>query len=150
MYEVVILLERPLADEDAQMVDDLYGEVERETHLHVLLPADEHDTTFVARATARFEGAAAHAATDASSAAAEGLDRTLARLRARNLDADGEVVGGDPLDALRDTVRTRGSEEVVIITRPHVLTETMRLDWTSKARRMLNVPLLHLLEHAEG
>src|SRR5690349_4200871 len=40
MYEVVLLSERALADSDARMIADLYGAVEDETHLHLLLPAE--------------------------------------------------------------------------------------------------------------
>ena len=37
--------------------------------------------------------------------------------------------------------------EAIILTRPHIVSEFFHLDWTSKARRRLGVPILHLLEH---
>ena len=37
--------------------------------------------------------------------------------------------------------------EAIILTRPHVVSEFFHLDWTSRARRKLGVPVLHLLEH---
>ena len=37
--------------------------------------------------------------------------------------------------------------EVIILTQPHVVAEFFHVDWTSKARRKLGVPVLHLLEH---
>ena len=37
--------------------------------------------------------------------------------------------------------------EVIILTRPHVVAEFFHVDWTSRARRKIGVPVLHLLEH---
>ena len=33
------------------------------------------------------------------------------------------------------------------MTRPHVIEEFLHIDWASKARRKLGVPVLHLVEH---
>ena len=37
--------------------------------------------------------------------------------------------------------------EAIILTRKHVIAEFFHVDWTSRARRKLGVPILHLLEH---
>ena len=37
--------------------------------------------------------------------------------------------------------------EAIILTRPHVVAEFFHVDWTSRARRKIGVPVLHLLEH---
>ena len=39
------------------------------------------------------------------------------------------------------------AREVIILTRPHVVAEFFHVDWTSRARRKIGVPVLHLLEH---
>ena len=39
------------------------------------------------------------------------------------------------------------ANEIIVMTRPHVVAELFHLDWTSRARRHLGVPILHLLEH---
>ena len=36
--------------------------------------------------------------------------------------------------------------EAIILTRPHVVAEFFHVDWTSRARRKIGVPVLHLLE----
>ena len=59
----------------------------------------------------------------------------------------GESVTADPIDALAAKVKDVGAAEVIVLTRPHVVAEFFHLDWTSKARRKLGVPVLHLLEH---
>ena len=43
--------------------------------------------------------------------------------------------------------RRSSAAEVIVLTRPHVVAEFFHLDWTSRARRKLGVPVLHLLEH---
>lgn len=169
MYEVILLAERALAESDARMIADIYGEVEATTHMHMLLPLQdilgpleieeeqERRSVFGIDVEAWVPGGPSlstsqraideQAGSDAETKAA--LERSLTRLRAYGIDVDGETVPHEPLDALRKLVAERQSEEVVILTRTHALSETFRTDWSSKARRHLNVPVLHLLEHSE-
>ena len=51
----------------------------------------------------------------------------------------------DALAALRG--RAVDGREAIILTRPHVVAEFFHVDWTSRARRKIGVPVLHLLEH---
>jgi hypothetical protein len=39
------------------------------------------------------------------------------------------------------------AQEVIILTRQHLVAEFFHLDWSASARRHLGVPVLHLLEH---
>src|SRR4051794_8908831 len=41
MYEVVVLVERPLAESDARELSDLYADAPEPIHLHVLLPTED-------------------------------------------------------------------------------------------------------------
>jgi hypothetical protein len=76
------------------------------------------------------------------------LDATIAALRAAGaVDPEGEVVSQPPIDALATKVSQVDGREAIILTRPHVVAEFFHLDWTSKARRKIGVPCLHLLEH---
>jgi putative NIF3 family GTP cyclohydrolase 1 type 2 len=171
MYEVVLLSERALADSDARMIADLYGAVEDETHLHLLLPAElaapldvegladeDRRVVFGVDVAAWVPGAPTVAAAErdllqrsaSDEDTREALERSLSRLRSHGLDVDGETVPHEPLDALRRVVNERQSNEVVILTRNHAISEMFRTDWAHKARRHLDVPVLHLLEHAEG
>ena len=78
---------------------------------------------------------------------ARDLQATLEALRAAGADADGEVVDDDPIDALTAAVAQVDGREAIILTRSHVVSEFFHLDWTSRARRKIGVPVLHLLEH---
>lgn len=57
--------------------------------------------------------------------------------------ASGEVVTQDPVTALEEQVRA-GAEEVVIVTTPHAVEDTLHRDWASVARERLGVPVLHV------
>ena len=67
-------------------------------------------------------------------------------LRATGSTANGELVTGDPIDALAAKIQEVDGREAIIFTEEHFVAELLRLDWTSKARRHLAVPVLHLME----
>lgn len=68
---------------------------------------------------------------------------TVTALQGLGWQADGHVVTGDPVAALEDEVRA-GAEEVVIVTAPHAIEDTLHRDWASVARQRLGVPVLHV------
>ena len=159
-YDVVLLLEQTLSSPDAQQVRSLHEEVEDPVHYHVLLPVED--------AAARVESAMGSiAASEVLASPAlvmdsdnlqqvqrELLDQARAdvtasveRLTRAGAQATGEIVSVDPIDALAAKVAEVGAAEAIILTRPHVVAEFFHLDWTSRARRRVGVPLLHLLEH---
>ena len=76
-----------------------------------------------------------------------GVDATVKAIEEAGGRAVGEPVTNDPIRALVAKVAEVDAREVIILTRPHVVSEFFHLDWTSPARRKLGVPVLHLLEH---
>ena len=72
---------------------------------------------------------------------------TLAALAEVGAIATGTVITEPPIDALAATIEHIDGREAIILTRPHVVAEFFHVDWTSRARRKLGVPVLHLLEH---
>jgi hypothetical protein len=75
------------------------------------------------------------------------LQVTLEALHSAGAEAEGEVVDDDPIEALAATVQAVDGREAIILTRPHVVSEFFHRDWSSRARRAIGVPVLHLLEH---
>jgi hypothetical protein len=159
-YDVVLLVEQPLSVLDAKQVRGLHEEVEDPVRYHLLLPVED--------AAARVESAMGSLAggemlaspipaldpADVQAVQRDLLDQArndvsecVKRILAAGGDATGEVVTIDPVDALIAKVKEVSAAEAIILTRPHVIAEFFHLDWTSRARRKLGVPVLHLLEH---
>lgn len=159
-YDVVLLVEKPLSVQDASQVRGLHEDVDDPVRYHVLLPVED--------AAARVETAMGSVASSEMLASpalvmddveleetqrellehsrAE-LSACLDRLHQTGADAGGEIVSIDPIDALAAKVSETDGREAIILTRPHVVSEFFHLDWTSRARRRIGVPVLHLLEH---
>ena len=85
---------------------------------------------------------------DCEERSATELTHTVAALEAAGATVGSStVVTEPPIDALAAKVTAVDGREAIILTRPHVVAEFFRLDWTSQARRKIGVPVLHLLEH---
>ncbi len=159
-YDVVLLVEQALSSQDARQVLSLHDELDDPVVYHVLLPLEN--------AAARIEASMGTLAggelmgnptlgmhevdveavrKDSQERSRRELDATLDALRAAGGTAEGKVVGDDPIDALAAEVTAVDGREAIILTRPHVVAEFFHLDWTSRARRKIGVPVLHLLEH---
>jgi hypothetical protein len=158
-YTVVLLVEQSLSNADATQVRSLHEGLEDEVRYHVLLPAVD--------AAARIEAAMGAVGSDnltgpripldpdavetvreeSERESTHDLEATLAALRAAGATADGAVVDDDPIAALSASVAELDGREAIILTRSHVVSEFFHVDWTSRARRKIGVPVLHLLEH---
>ena len=158
-YDVVLLVEQPFTAQDAINVTLLHEEIDEPVTYHVLLPVED--------ASARVESAigalggevwstpSVHVEQDdiaelrkeLLSNCREGVDATIKAIQDAGGHAVGDPVTIDPIQALARKVEEVGAAEVIILTRPHLVADFFHVDWTSKARRKLGVPVLHLLEH---
>ena len=161
-YTVVLLVEQALSNADAARVWSLHDELrdeDQQVRYHVLLPVGD--------AAARIEAAMGAVSGDTMTApripldpdtveavheeserrSSDELQATLAALKAAGATADGTIVDDDPIEALAAAVTEVDGREAIILTRSHVVSEFFHVDWTSRARRKIGVPVLHLLEH---
>ena len=159
-YNVVLLVEQALSNEDAAQVRSLHDEIDEPVVYHVLMPLED--------AAARIESAMGSLSAgevlaspamamhdvdleavrrDCQERSDSDLLATLDALRTAGGTAHGQVVGDPPIDALAAKVAEVDGREAIILTRPHVVAEFFHMDWTSRARRKIGVPVLHLLEH---
>ena len=159
-YDVVLLIEQELTEADAAQVRSLHEAIEDPVVYHVLLPLED--------AAARIEAAMGSLAAgevmaspamvmsdvdldavrrDCEERSDDELAHTLSALAAAGATATGQVVSDPPIDALAAKVTEVDGREAIILTRPHVVAEFFHVDWTSRARRSIGVPVLHLLEH---
>lgn len=162
MYHVIVLAEQAMSRGDAAEVVSLHESIEEQRQYHVLIPCE--DATARIEATLGTLGAnemlTSPPVFDASAEldlegmqheidehASQGVTASVTALRALGHQADGQFSCTDPIDSLDKLVRETQANEVIVMTRPHLVSEFFHLDWTSKARRRLGVPVLHLVEH---
>jgi hypothetical protein len=159
-YNVVLLVEQALTTRDAEQVRSLHSGLEQPVAYFVLQPIEDAAARVEAALGSLSAGEFAAAPMlvmndvdldevrkDAADRSNEALEQTLANLRATGAEATGAVSSKPPIDALTEAVAERDAQEAIILTRPHVVAEFFHVDWTSRARRKLGVPVLHLLEH---
>lgn len=159
-YDVVLLVEQALTAADARQVRSLHAEIEDQVVYHVLLPLEDAAARIEASLGTLGAGdlmaAPALAMNDVDIEAlrreceensSSDLNKTLAALLAAGGTAHGKVTSEPPVDALAALVSAVDAREAIILTRPHVVAEFFHVDWSSRARRKLGVPVLHLIEH---
>lgn len=156
MYDVTLLIERQLAALDADQVVALHEGLDEPVRYHLLLPVDTSASMLASSMSALGAGqimtisdadAIAEVQQELSSAGRAELEASAALLRERGHEVTATLTEDDPIDALTALVAETGSAEAIILTEPHVVREFLHLDWTSRAKRALDVPTLHLLEH---
>ena len=80
---------------------------------------------------------------DASRAAArERLDEVLTRLRDLGAEADGEVGDRDPVSAVRDAMRGRDVDEIIVSTLPKGISRWLGEDVPSRLQERVSVPVI--------
>ncbi len=162
VYDICLLVERPLSHVDAAEIVGLHEEWPWPVHYHVLVPMEDAAAYIEAALGTLAAGDVMAAAPlsvleeDAERAREEAMELSLrnceacvATLEHLGASADAEVVADDPVDRLARAVDERGSSEVIILTRAHLVAELFHTDWSHQARKRLGVPLLHLLAHRD-
>jgi hypothetical protein len=163
VYDVCLLVEQPLSHVDAQQVVALHASWTDPVHYHVILPLEDAAAhieaalgtiaagdVMAATPLSVLEEDAERARFEAVELSEQGCDQCVQTLTELGASADGEVVAGDPVERLSHIVTSRGSAEVIILTRPHLVAELFHTDWTHQARRHLGVPVLHMLAHRDS
>ncbi len=156
MYDVALLIERQLSDLDAEQVVALHEGLDDTVVYHLLLPVDT-SASMLASSMSALGGGQIMTIADAdmiadvqnelSSAGQAELDASAALLTSRSQQVTVTLTEDDPISALSDLVSETSSAEAIILTEPHIVREFLHVDWTSRAKRKLDVPTLHLLEH---
>lgn len=162
MYDVVVLVEQPVTHWDAHQIAALHRDAPDTVHYHVLMPVEDAasrvEATIGSLAASEVMGTAAlyldetdleRVHEEIRDASERALAQSISAFVEAGVRASGEVTALDPLERLATLVSERGSSEVVILTRPHLVAELLHLDWTHRARRRLSVPCLHLVAQSE-
>ena len=157
-YHVVLLVEENLTPDDAARVHSLHEGIAEPVAYHVLMPLADGPARvqaamgslgvpdLVPTAPVLPEIDPAEILAEAKEQTEDELTNAVAVLEATGATVAGELVTGDPIDALSAKISAVDGREAIILTEEHFVAELLRLDWTSRARRHLDVPVLHLME----
>jgi hypothetical protein len=83
-------------------------------------------------------------------AAQERLDRSLRALDVAGIEASGEVGDADPLQAIEDSLRTFGADEIIISTHPEGRSNWLEKGVVTGARKRFTVPITHVVVDLEA
>ena len=156
MYDVALLIERQLTELDADQIVALHEGLDEAVAYHILLPVESSTAVLSSSLSALGAGqfmpptepdVLAEVQREIRTAGQAELEASGGLLRTRAKDVSEKLTQDDPIIALIELVKKTSSAEVIILTEPHIVSEFLHLDWTSRARRKLDVPTLHLLEH---
>mgnify|MGYP003363442502 CR=1 FL=1 len=155
MFDVSLLIERQLNALDADQVVALHEGLDDTVRYHLLLPVENSSALLMSSMGALGgqvvpigePGAIADVQDSIDRAGQDELAASAALLGERGQEVTATMTEDDPIEALLALVKSTASSEVIILTEPHVVKEFLRIDWTSRAQRKLEVPSVHLLEH---
>lgn len=150
MYRILLLSEETLDDHDAVRIAELHGVEDVEVHL--LVPADAEHNRLIEALDEVALGRLRDALDDedptpqeAEQVAMHAVNESLAKLTAAGLTAHGSVTGSNPLPAALEAVRLDDSDEVIVVTPPHIVQTGLHRDWASRLRDQLKLPVLHVV-----
>src|SRR5699024_8832758 len=157
-YDVALLIERQINALDADQIVALHEQLadEQEVVYHLLLPIENSARTMMAAMTSLGGGQLVPLAEpenvnelerEIHTAGQDELEASSTLLRDRGQQVTSQLTEDDPVDALVAMVQSVRAAEVIILTRSHPVREFLHVDWSSRAKRKLDVPTLHLLEH---
>jgi len=156
MYDVALLIERQLSALDADQIVALHEGLDEPVTYHILLPVESSTAILSSSLSALGAGqfmpptepdVLAEVQREIKTAGQAELEASAALLRARTKNVTQQLTEDDPILAFAELVKATSSAEAIILTESHIVSEFFHLDWTSRARRKLDVPTLHLLEH---
>lgn len=151
MLTTVLLTEDALAEHDVQRVAHLHDP--EPVRVHVLVPVDTRHNRLVEALDDLALGRLRDAVSDSGEEPPEqarvralgDLERSVSALRVAGLEADGSLAGDDPVVDVVRVARDLDADEVIVITEPHLVEESLRRDWASRIRSELGRPVLHVV-----
>jgi hypothetical protein len=163
-YDVVVLIEREMSEGDARRVAALHARHEETINYHLLVSSHPErgfggpmallGTTFADVAGMTGPPGSAPAGTAMATLADPDLDMaSVIEHSARQLrGASGNpvhvsITHGEVLLALKTLVMRSGSKEVVVVAWPETAASFLCSDWVTRARKLLRVPTVRIVEH---
>lgn len=107
-------------------------------HFHIVVPATQPKDHAVTS-----EG-------EARALAQVRLDRALDRFRELGAEAEGEIGDGRPIDAIRDALRDREFDGIVLSTLPPGISRWLGQDLPHRVEREFGLPVRHVIGQPEA
>ena len=150
-YRIVLLAENQLTAREAETITSLHDDDVQSFYL--LMPQESHhglvtalDDLLLGRLKEAWRDVEQP---DTDSPMTKPLRKSIDLLIGANVEADGRLVAGDPVQALRSAVADHRADEVIVLNPPHIVEESLRRDWAWRARHLVGVPVLRLIAHAD-
>jgi hypothetical protein len=150
VYNILLLSETTLKEHDVRRIAELHGT--DDVSVHLLVPADaEHNRLIEAMdeiALGRLRDALDDdepTPQEAEQEAMHAVNASVDLLTAAGLHAHGSVTGSDPVPAAVEAARGDDSDEVIVVTPPHMVESGLHRDWASRLRDELALPVLHVV-----
>jgi hypothetical protein len=85
---------------------------------------------------------------ESAEASRQRLDAFLEHLRDQGAEVDGEIGDRDPIQAVRDVLRARDVDEIVLSTLPPGISRWLQLDIPSRMAREVSLPITVVTQDA--
>jgi len=85
---------------------------------------------------------------ESAEAAQARLEAFLAALRGQGVEADGEIGDPDPVEAVRDVIRVRDADEIILSTLPAGVSRWLQRDVPSRLARAVDLPVTVITQEA--
>ncbi len=150
MYTILLLTETTLHAHDVRRIAELHGT--DDVTVHLLVPADAEHNRLIEALDEIALGRLRDALDDdeptpqeAEQEAMHAVNASVDLLAAAGLGAHGSVTGSDPVPAAVEAARSDDSDEVIVVTPPHLVESGLHRDWASRLRDELALPVLHIV-----
>jgi hypothetical protein len=150
VYTILLLTETTLRDHDVSRIAELHGT--EDVAVHLLVPADAEHNRLIEALDEIALGRLRDALDDddptpqqAEQEAMHAVNASIDLLTAAGLRAHGSITGSDPVPAAVEAARADDSDEVIVVTPPHMVESGLHRDWASRLRDELALPVLHVV-----
>jgi hypothetical protein len=149
VYTILLLAEETLHQHDVTRIASLHDD---DVSVHVLVPAHTEHNRLIEALDEVALGNLRDALDDDSPSAEQAerdamhaVNASIALFAAAGVDAKGSITGSNPIPAAIEAAAQYDADEIIVVTPPHLLTDSLHRDWASRLRDEIKLPVLHTI-----
>lgn len=149
MYTILLLAEETLHQHDVTRILSLHDDP---VSVHVLVPAHAEHNRLIEALDEVALGNLRDALDDDTASpeqaerdAMHAVNASVALFTAAGVEAKGSITGSNPLPAAIEAATQYNADEIIVVTPPHLLTDSLHRDWASRLRDDVELPVLHTI-----